>query len=109
MMIAMSLAEDEKRTPVQMLLPVLFDYYAQLFCAFYVPVPRSQSQVMKHLGITSSFFVKDYMSGLAHYKPGKVMHIIRYLRKCDARSKGMYSSEGGSAEILMDLVTFILS
>ena len=109
MQIAKSLSEDEKRVPVQMLLPQIFDYFANLLIAFYAPAPRNEQAVMQQLGINRSFFVKEYMQGLRNYKAYKVTQIISYLRLCDARSKGMYGGEGDSEEILVDLVMFIFN
>ncbi|MDN4754486.1 DNA polymerase III subunit delta [Porphyromonadaceae bacterium W3.11] len=107
--IAMSLSSDEKRAPVQMLLPQLFDYYANLLIAFYTPPPKTEQAVMKQLGIDRPFFVKEYIQGLRNYGAFKVTQIISYLRRCDARSKGMYGEDGSSEEILIDLVLFIFN
>lgn len=107
--IAMSLSSDEKRVPVQMLLPQLFDYYANLLIAFYTPSPKTEQAVMKQLGIDRPFFVKEYIQGLRNYGAFKVTQIISYLRRCDARSKGMYGEDGSSEEILIDLVLFIFN
>lgn len=107
--IAKSLSDNDKRVPVQMLLPQLFDFFANLLAAFYTPTPRTEQAVMAQLGITRSFFVKEYMQGLRNYSPFKVTQIVSYLRRCDARSKGMYGEEGESEEILTDLILFIFN
>lgn len=109
MRIALALASDEKRTPVQMLLPQIFSYFANLLIAFYATNRNSEQSVMQQLGLTNRFFVHEYMAGLRNYPARKVTEIITYLRKCDARSKGLYSDEGSSEEILTDLVLFILN
>lgn len=109
MKVVMALAADEKKTPVQMILPQLFSYFANLLIAFYATDRQSEQSVMKQLGISNRFFVQEYMAGLRHYKASKVLNIIKYIRKCDARSKGMYSDEGSGEEILVDLVLFIMS
>lgn len=108
MQIAMAFAADERKTPVQMVIPVLFGYFSDLLVAFYAK-DKSEQGVMAELGIERSFLVKDYMLGLRHYRANKVAQIITYLRRCDARSKGMYSDEGAPDEILIDLVLFILN
>lgn len=107
--IALSLAEDEKRVPVQMILPQIFSYFANLIIAFYAPNRNSEASVMQQLGITNRFFVKEYMAGLNNYSPYKVLSIIKYIRKCDARSKGVYGDESTSKEILLDLVLFAMN
>lgn len=107
--IAKALGDDEKQTPVQMILPQLFTYFANLLIAFYVPNRSSESDVMRALGISNRYFVKEYMAGLKNYRAVKVVDIIKYIRRCDARSKGMYSDEGSSEEILLDLVLFAMN
>lgn len=109
LIIARSLSEDSKRVPVQMIIPTLFGYFADLLTAYYAPQPRTEQSVMGYLGISSSFFVKDIMLGLKSYKPQRVVEIIHALRHSDARSKGMYSDQGDPDEILIDLVLLILN
>lgn len=109
LLIAQSLSEDSKRVPVQVIIPTLFSYFADLLTAFYAPRPLTEQSVMRYLGIQSSFFVKDIMTGLKSYSARRVVEIIHALRHSDARSKGMYSDQGDPDEILMDLVLLILS
>ena len=109
LIIARSLSEDSKRVPVQMIIPTLFGYFADLLTAFYAPRPYTEQSVMSYLGISSSFFVKDIMLGIKSYKPQRVVEIIHALRHSDARSKGMYSDQGDPDEILIDLVLLILN
>lgn len=92
-----------------MVLPQIFSYFANLLIAFYASDRSNEQSVMNQLGITNRFFVKEYMAGLRNYRAGKVLNIIKYIRRCDARSKGMYSDEGSGGEILVDLVLFIMS
>lgn len=108
MRIAMMLAADARRTPIQMVIPVLFSYFADLLIAFYAP-DKSEKGVMKQLDLKSSYQVRDFMAGLRHYSAYKVTQIISYLRRCDARSKGMYTDDGEPENILVDLVLFILN
>lgn len=107
--IAQMLSRDEKKNPIQMLIPVLFSYFSNLLVAFYAPAPRDERAVMQWLGLNSPYMVRDYISGLQRYRGRKVADIISALRRADARSKGMYSSEGSSEEILIDLVLMILN
>ncbi len=108
MAIARSLAEDAKRVPVQVIVPILFSYFSNLLIAFYAR-SKNRQEVMKYIGLDKEYQVNDYMLGLQNYRPGKVSAIITYLRKIDARSKGMYSDEGDPDAILIDLVLMILN
>lgn len=104
-----ALAKDEKNTPVQVIIPVLFNFYAQLLIAIYAPDKNSLKSIAQYMGFTKEFQARDYMTALRYYKPHKVISILSYLRKLDARSKGMYSEENSSEEILMDLALMILN
>lgn len=107
--IAKELSRDSGRTPIQMIIPQIFSFFSNLLLACYASNPKDQRSVMSELGITNPFFVREYMSGLNNYSAVRILDIIKYLRYSDARSKGMYSDEGESEEILTDLVLFILS
>ena len=106
--VAKALSADSKRVPVQMIIPVLFNYFSNLLIALYAP-SRDPRGIMSHLGLKYPRAAEEYARGLQNYRPRKILDIIAYLRKCDARSKGMYSDEGDPAEILTDLVLLILS
>lgn len=107
--IAQMLSRDDKKNPIQMIIPILFNYFSNLLVAFYAPAPRDERAVMQWMGLNSSYMVRDYMSGLRSYRGRKVADIISAIRRADARSKGMYSAEGSSEEILIDLVLMILN
>ena len=106
--VARSLAKDAKRVPVQVIIPVLFNYFANLLIAFYA---RSYDPkvISDKLGLKYPRQAQEYIFGLKNYRAGKIPDIITYLRKMDARSKGMYSDEGDPEEILTDLVLMVLN
>ena len=106
--IARSLSRDAKRVPVQAIIPVLFNYFANLLIAFYAR-STDPSVISQKLGLKYPGQAKEYLLGLKNYRAGKLPGIITYLRRMDARSKGLYSDEGEPDEILMDLVLMILN
>lgn len=105
--LAVMMSEDPKGSPVQMTVSMLFNFFSDLFIAYYAS-DKSEAGVMKHLGLSRPFQVRDVMAGLHNYRPAKVMNIITYLRKCDARSKGMYGGYTDQGEVIMDMIYFIL-
>lgn len=107
--IARSLSADSKRVPVQVIIPTLFSYFADLLTSFYAPRRGDQKSVMDYMGLHAPFLVRDIMEGQKHYSPRRVVEIIHALRHSDARSKGLYSDQGDPDEILMDLVLLILN
>ena len=63
---------------------------------------------MAALNLKSSFFVRDYMSGLRNYNAAKVMEIITYLRVFDGKSKGIDNLSATPGELLKELVYKIM-
>jgi len=63
---------------------------------------------MTALNMKSSFFVRDYMSGLRNYTAAKVMEIISDLRTFDARSKGVDNLSASQGDLLKELVYRIM-
>lgn len=101
------MSNDPKGSPVQATVSMLFNYFSDLLIAFYAP-DKTEGGVMRHLGLAKPFQVRDFMAGLRNYSAPKVINIISYLRKCDARSKGMYGGYTDQGEVIMDLIYFIL-
>lgn len=107
-MISRALSKDSKRVPVQVVIPVLFNYFSLLLISLYAG-SRDPKAIASYLGLKYPRQADEFVMGLNNYRPGKIISIITYLRKMDARSKGMYSDEGDPEEILTDLVLMILN
>ena len=108
MKIARALSVEAKRVPVQVIIPVLFNYFSNLLIAAYLP-SNDPTLIANRLELKYPRQAQEYVNGLKRYTKTKMVHIISYLRKMDARSKGMYSDEGTPEEILTDLVLMILN
>lgn len=106
--IARAYAADPKNHPVQMILSMLFNFFSNLLIAFDAPSKREED-LAKFLGLNSAFQSKDYQYALHHFRRPKVMNIISLIRRCDARSKGLYTNDTDPAPILTDLVFYITS
>ncbi|MDD4515247.1 DNA polymerase III subunit delta [Massilibacteroides sp.] len=101
------LEKNPKSNPIQMVLPVLFNYFTNLFICFYSK-DRSENGLMAALGMRSAFFVKDYSSGLRHYSAMKTFRIIGFIRDTDAKSKGVGNTSVSDSELLKELIYTIL-
>lgn len=99
--------ENPKNNPLQPILAVLFNFYANLMLAYYAP-DKSERGVAAQLGLRSEWLAKDYIIGMKSYSGVKVMKIIEAIRTCDARSKGIDNPSTCDGEILKELVFFIL-
>lgn len=105
--IAYYFSKNPKNNPIQMTLPVLFNYFSNLLICYYSK-DRTENGIMKALGLRASFQVKDYMMGLRSYPPMKVFNLISDIRTTDARSKGVENSSATDADLLRELLYKIL-
>lgn len=99
--------KNPKSNPLQMTLPILFNYFTNLFICFYSK-DRSENGLMAALGLRNSFQVKDYSFGVRNYSAMKAFRIIGAIRDTDAKSKGIGNSSASDSELLKELIYNIL-
>jgi DNA polymerase-3 subunit delta len=99
--------KNPKEYPMMATVAVLFNYFSNLLECYWLP-RRDEQSVMAALQIKSSFFARDYMTGLRNYSAGKVMEIISDLRRFDASSKGVDNVSATQHELLRELVYRIM-
>ena len=99
--------KNPKSNPIQMTLPVLFNYFSNLLICYYTK-DRSEAGLMAALGLRSAFQVKDYVQGMRNYSAMKVFNLIGDIRTTDARSKGVENSSVSDSELLKELLYKIL-
>lgn len=105
--IAYYFSKNPKNNPIQMTLPVLFNYFSNLLICYYSK-DRSENGIMRALGLRALFQAKDYMVGIRNYSAMKVFNLISDIRTTDARSKGVGNSSVGDADLLKELLYKIL-
>lgn len=99
--------KNPKSNPIQMTLPVLFNYFTNLLICYYT-ADKSDASLMQAMGLKSSFQLKDYQQGLRNYPPMKVFNLIGDIRTCDAASKGINNISSTDGELLKELLYKIL-
>lgn len=105
--IAQYFEKNPKNNPIQMTLPVIFNYFSNLMICHYAK-DKSETGLMVELGLRGTFQVKDYMSGLRNYSAMKVFNLISEIRTTDARSKGVENTSTADADLLKELLYKIL-
>lgn len=100
-------SSNPKDNPMVVTVAILFNYFSNLLECFWLPQKNEQS-IMNALNMKSSFFVRDYMTGIRNYNANKVMEIISDLRTFDARSKGVDNISVSQGELLKELVYKIM-
>lgn len=105
--IAQYFEKNPKSNPIQMTLPVIFNFFSNLLICYYTK-DRSETGLMTALGLRGTFQVKDYMTGLRNYPAMKVFNLIGDIRNTDARSKGVENTSASDADLLKELLYKIL-
>ena len=94
-------AENPKKNPIQMMLPLLYGYFLKIM--FYHQL-ENKSDAPKVLGCAPSF-VRDYEEASRNYSLGKLATCIGYLYETDLRSKGVRNSGNVTdGELLKELI-----
>lgn len=105
--IAQYFKKNPKNNPIQMTLPVLFNYFSNLLICYYTK-DRSEAGLMAALGLRGSFQVRDYLLGMRNYSAMKVFNLISDIRTTDARSKGVENTSVTDSDLLEELLYKIL-
>lgn len=100
-------AMNPKDNPMIVTIIVLFNFFSNLLECYWLPIKDEQS-IMNTLNLRSSYFAREYTIGLKNYSARKVMDIISYLRKYDARCKGIDNISASQGELLKELIYKIL-
>lgn len=99
--------KNPKENPLTVTISVLFNYFSNLLECYWLPRKDEQS-IMQALNMRSSYFVRDYTTGLRNYSAQKVMEVVSDLRTFDARSKGIDNVSASQGELLKELVYRIM-
>lgn len=99
--------KNPKNHPIQVTLPVIFNYFSNLLICYYCK-DRTENALVVTLGLRNTFQVKDYLTGLRNYSAMKVFNLIGEIRNADACSKGVDNSSATDADILKELLYKIL-
>lgn len=99
--------QNEKANPPVMTVSTLFNFFALVMQAYYSP-DRTEQGLLKHLDLRQTWQLREYTTAMRHYSAMKVMQIIGKLRETDARLKGINRGNLTDADIMHELLFFIL-
>ena len=100
-------SENPRSNPLVLTLSVLFSFFSNLMLAYY-SIDKSDRGIATWLGLRMPWAAKDYVTAMRCYSGTKTLQIIRAIRECDAKSKGVGNSSTPDGELLRELVFFIL-
>lgn len=90
MRIAEYFRSNPKSTPIVMVVAAVFNFFADLLTAFYVP-GGADADIMAALKLRNSFALKRIRHGMSNYNAVQTVEIISAIRRFDAMSKGVES------------------
>ena len=99
--------KNQKATPIQMILPSLYKYFANVMQAYYAP-DRTERGIGEWLGMGEWQVRRNVIPPMQHYNGVKCMNILGAIRRTDAKSKGVDNPETPPGELMKELVYFIL-
>lgn len=99
--------QNPKANPAVMTVSMLFNFFALVMQAYYAP-DRSEQGLMRQLEFRQAWQLREYTTAMRNYTALKVMQIIGKLREADARLKGIGRGNLTDADIMHELLFFIL-
>ncbi len=98
---------NPKANPIQMTLPMLFNFFSNLMMAFYAPQKTTEG-IANYLGQREWQVRKNIYPAMRKYNAKKVLEILQEIKCADEKSKGVGGSKISSGDILKQLIAFIL-
>lgn len=98
---------NAKQHPIPLTINTLYNYFGKLLSLHYLK-DKNPRNVASQLGL-SPYFINQYLDGAKVYGPAKCAHIIRYIRECDNKWKGIGATATPDGELLKELIYKILN
>jgi len=107
-LIAKYFADNPKENPIQVTVLNLFNYFQKAMVAAQYQA-EGDLVLQKKLGLTTSFFVKDYRVVARNFPLKKIREILVNIRMADVESKGVNNRSKNDGQLLTELVYGILN
>ncbi len=99
--------DNPKQNSLIQIVSGLFTYFGTLMQAHYAPT-KTDSGIMEYVGLNFSYQLNDCKAGMSVFSAMKTMRIIGKLREADTLLKGLGRGNLTDADIMKELVFFIL-
>ncbi len=98
---------NPKNNPPQPILSMLFNLFSNIMLVYYAP-DKSPQGMMEQLEVRNDWQVRQFTDATRLYTAKKAMMILGKLRETDAKLKGVEKGNLEDADIMNELVYFIL-
>ena len=100
--------KGDKAESLRSIVPKLFSFFQNLMSAYYCPNKLREEDLAGWLGLSGGWQARDYIDAMRMYNATKTMYIIQKLRNIAAKSNGLDNRSTSDAELMQDLIFFIL-
>jgi DNA polymerase-3 subunit delta len=100
--------KNPKENPIQLIIPMLFNYFVKILIASQTP-SHSQQEIASNLGYNSPFFAKDFTTAIQYYSTPQLLSIINIFEEYDMKTKGVNVSPlTTNGDLLKELIYNII-
>lgn len=99
---------NQKRDTFFVLLPSLYSFFQNLMIAFYLPNRNDPQMLAEGLELRSKYSAEAYLTAMRHYSATKTLQILTAIGRTDAKVKGLDNPNTSNAELMQELLFFIL-
>ena len=98
---------NPKANPLIMTISMLFNFFSGVMLAYYAP-DKSPRGMLDQLDLKQDWQLREYTQAMRNYSAMKTMQIIGKIRETDARLKGVRKGNLTDADLMRELIYFIL-
>ena len=99
---------NPKNNPLVMIVGTLFGYFAKVY-QMHALRGAGDREIQKTLGLSSSYFVKDYRRTAEIFSKSQTEKVLGLLRSYDLKSKGVDRMSATDSSLMQEMVYHILS
>lgn len=107
-MIMKYFTSNQKKDTFFTLLPSLYAFFQNLMIAFYVPNRNDPQMLAEGLELRSKYSAEAYLTAMRNYSATKTLQILKAIERTDAKVKGVDNPNTSNADLMQELLFFIL-
>ncbi len=99
---------NPRNNPLVMVVATLYSFFSKIYLVHSLG-NAGDREIQKTLGLSSTFFVKDYRQAVRSFNKSQTEKILHLLRVYDLKSKGVENANFTDQELMQELMYRILS
>ncbi len=108
--IAYQFGKNPKKHPFVVVTQMIYQFFVKLLIVHHLKQKKySSKQIASEIGLSSTYFFKEYELAASKYPIPKIIRNIDILHKYDLKSKGVDVAEIDEKEFLKELIFFLMN